>query len=280
MTKTMIVRNRVRLSTILIFLTIYTVLWGIPLLVLIFTGPISLLLVNRRIGEARTDSNRFNKTFPFAAYGETFGDFEHVFFHDRAIVQDVVTRVDRSLATTFNGPTFQERDIIDADGRLSARDSRTFLVSTVGTTDRGTAITLIMRTYESGPLHAVRWWIMLGGFVDADRKARFLLASPLTFWFWIIPYLRGNVNLLGRVTSIYNAAFNDMDILTVARGLHQSVFDAMVAVLEDNEIDTSDIKIQRAQVMNISISGGKVNMGNIVQGAMNKIAARVSGGQK
>ncbi len=29
--------------------------------------------------------------------------------------------------------------------------------------------------------------------------------------------------------------------------------------------------------MNINISGGKVNMGNVVQGAMNKIDAAVSG---
>jgi hypothetical protein len=72
-----------------------------------------------------------------------------------------------------------------------------------------------------------------------------------------------------------------MDALTQIRCLHEAVFDAMIAELEKNGVDTSDIKAQRMQVMNITVSGGKVNMGNIVQGAMNKIAAKViSGGVK
>jgi hypothetical protein len=51
----------------------------------------------------------------------------------------------------------------------------------------------------------------------------------------------------------------------------------MAEELERNGIDTSDIRVQRMQVMNISISGGKVNIGNVVQGAMNQIAAKVTG---
>ena len=42
-------------------------------------------------------------------------------------------------------------------------------------------------------------------------------------------------------------------------------------------VDTSDLKAQKLQSMNINISGGKVNMGNVVQGAMNKIGAAVKG---
>jgi hypothetical protein len=34
------------------------------------------------------------------------------------------------------------------------------------------------------------------------------------------------------------------------------------------------------QSMNINISGGKVNMGNVVQGAMNKISGAVKGAVK
>jgi hypothetical protein len=49
--------------------------------------------------------------------------------------------------------------------------------------------------------------------------------------------------------------------------------------LQQNRIDTSTIKAQRMQVMNISITGGRVNMGNVVQGAMNRVAATVRGAQ-
>jgi hypothetical protein len=54
----------------------------------------------------------------------------------------------------------------------------------------------------------------------------------------------------------------------------------MVVALEKNGIDTSDLKAQKMQSMNINISGGKVNMGNVVQGAMNKIGGAVKGAVK
>jgi hypothetical protein len=61
------------------------------------------------------------------------------------------------------------------------------------------------------------------------------------------------------------------------RSISETVFDAMVLVLDKNGIDTSDLKAQKLQTMNINITGGKVNMGNVVQGAMNKISGAVKG---
>lgn len=57
----------------------------------------------------------------------------------------------------------------------------------------------------------------------------------------------------------------------------EAVFDAMISELEKNDIDTSELKVQKMQTMNINISGGKVSMGNVVQGAMNKIGSAVKG---
>jgi len=76
---------------------------------------------------------------------------------------------------------------------------------------------------------------------------------------------------LNRVRTIYSGAYNDIDVGVQVRCLHEVVFDAMIAELEKNGIDTSDIKQQKIQMMNINISGGKVNMGNLVQGSSNKI---------
>ena len=77
--------------------------------------------------------------------------------------------------------------------------------------------------------------------------------------------------------TVYSSAYNDIDISTLVRSISETVFDAMVVALEKNGIDTSDLKAQKLQSMNINISGGKVNMGNVVQGAMNKISAAVKG---
>lgn len=84
-----------------------------------------------------------------------------------------------------------------------------------------------------------------------------LYLSLMTFGFWLIP-----LTIFGVITSAL---------------LRTDIFDAMVAALDKNGIDTSDLKAQNLQSMNINIPGGKVNMGNMVQDAMNKIGAAVSG---
>lgn len=116
--------------------------------------------------------------------------------------------------------------------------------------------------------------------MDHDKQFNFVAWSPLTIWFWIIPYLRKEYDVLSHIRTVYAAAYNDHDVVTQIRCLHDTVFNAMVSVLEGHDIDTSDIKAQRMQVMNISISGGRVNMGNVVQGAMNRVSWAVRGEQK
>ena len=41
----------------------------------------------------------------------------------------------------------------------------------------------------------------------------------------------------------------------------------MIAELKKNGIDTSELNLQKMQVANINIPGGKVKVGNLVQGA-------------
>ena len=53
--------------------------------------------------------------------------------------------------------------------------------------------------------------------------------------------------------------------MTDARSMHTLVFNALVDTLDKHGVDISDLKLQRAQVMNISISGGRTRFGNVVQ---------------
>ncbi len=51
----------------------------------------------------------------------------------------------------------------------------------------------------------------------------------------------------------------------------------MITEFERNDIDTSELKTQKAQVMNITVSGGKLKIGNILQGAANSFARQRKG---
>ncbi len=275
------VRNAVRIRSILVaggiyfFLAIST--FGLILIVLLVFGLMAHLICTREMEALRYGSNKFRKTFPFRFFGESFGDFQHVFYHDANLEGEIVATVERELKTRTPVGALAPITVTDVDPCLGSPEDRSFLMADSGRTRRGTTVTLILKLSRFGQMQSIRWWVLAGGYVDKDKHFNFVAYAPFTLLFWIIPYLRREYDVLSRIRTIYAAAYNDMDVVTQIRCLHEAVFGTMVEVLDKNGIDTSDIKAQRMQVMNISISGGRVNMGNVVQGAMNKVAATVRG---
>jgi hypothetical protein len=130
--------------------------------------------------------------------------------------------------------------------------------------DRGTTLTLILNQSSFGAVRSFEWRVIVSGYVDNDAKFKLIAYSRFTFFFWIAPYLKRETNLLSKVRTVYTSAYNDIDVSTQVRSISETVFDV-------------DLKAQKLQSMNINISGGKVNMDNVLQGAMNKISAAVKG---
>ena len=48
-------------------------------------------------------------------------------------------------------------------------------------------------------------------------------------------------------------------------------FNTLVETLDSFGIDTSDLKQQKANILNINVSGGQTSFGSVVQGAMNRV---------
>jgi hypothetical protein len=249
----------------------------IPLAILWF---IAQAICRQELENARNGPAQFKKNFPFRFYGEIFGDFQHVFYYREQLTQEIIGTTERELKSRTPVSALEPVKITDIDKNLSNAESREFLKAEAGQTRRGTKVTLLLALSQFGNVQSVRWWVLAGGYVDHDKQFNFVAFAPLTIWFWIIPYLRKEYDIVSHIRTVYAAAYNDIDVVTQVRCLHDSVFNAMVSVLESHDIDTSDIKAQRMQVMNIAISGGRVNMGNVVQGAMNRVAATVRGAQK
>lgn len=291
-------KNRIRIRTALLFSGLYAfaitflslevlpqTFWISPASSLLITLPllgvpivIAGLLLRRDVRRLSAGQHTFRRSFPFASFGQEYGDFEHVFFHDTDLSPTIVARLDRALSGL--GAPLKHVELIDQDSALRSPDPRRFHLAQMQDTARGTKVFLALRVTSNASVQSVRWWVLMGGYVSRNSRLIFLGLSPISIWFWIVPYLMGRVNLVDRVRRVYGSAYNDMDVVTAARAANQITIDTLVAVLEDNGIDTSDLKMQRAQVMNINVSGGKVSMGNVVQGAMNKVAATVSQGAK
>ena len=275
------VNNRIKKRSIAIaviahlYLAVFTL--GVSLVLLLIIGFITSTLLDKDINEAKSSANSFNKNFPFRYFGQVFGSFQHVFYNAFSIEKDIYAAIENELKAKTPITSLDAVAITDKDKDLNKSEQRSFIKGESSPTARGTAITLVLNQSNFGSMRSIEWRVLAGGYVDKNAKFNLIAYSLFTFFFWIAPYLRRETDLLSRVRTIYPGSYNDMDVSTQVRCLHEAVFDAMIAELEKNGIDTSELIVQKMQTMNINISGGKVNMGNVVQGAMNKIGGVAKG---
>ena len=78
--------------------------------------------------------------------------------------------------------------------------------------------------------------------------------------------MRGKYNVAANLCVIYGAFFENLDILTAERIVQKMALDDLIKVLDENGVDTSDLKLQRNQTLNINASGGQASFGSVVQG--------------
>jgi len=277
------IHNQIKKTTIAIAVIIHIVLalitFGLSLLLLFIVGFATLLLLNREISAASSRDNNFNKNYPFGYFGRPLGSFQYVFHHSYSIEKDIYSAIEADLKGKMPITSVKSVSIIDTDPALKNCEQRSFMKAESEPTSRGTAITLILNQSNFGSMRTIQWRILAGGYLDKNSTFKLIAYSIFTLFFWIGPYLRGEVDLLSRVRTISSGAYNELDVSTQVRCLHEVVFDAMIAELAKNGIDTSELKLQKMQMMNINISSGKVNMSNVVQGAMSKIGEVVKGTQ-
>ena len=270
------VKNQVKPRSIIIAIILHSLLaimtFGVSLLLLIITGLISNAFIKREINEASSDLNKFKKNFPFRHYGEIFASFQHVFFHKKIIENNIYMAIESELKSKTPIDALSTVKITDIDNDLTSSEDRIFIKAESGCTNRGTSITLVFYQSSFGYMQSISWQVLARGYIDRDKKFNLITYSLFSLIFWVIPYLKREHDLLSRVRTIYSGAYNDMDVITQIRCIHEAVFDAMINELEANDIDTSELRTQKIQAMNINISGGKVSMGNVVQGAMNKVS--------
>jgi len=275
------IKNHVKVRSVITalvvhaYLAVFTV--GISLVLLLIIGLITTSICRKEIDEAASNSNKFNKNYPFRYFGQPFGDFQHVFHHLENLEKKLHEAIENGLKSNTPIKTLEMVALTDIDKNLSSFEERKFIKAESGATTRGTTVTLILNQSSYGSMRSIQWRVLVGGYIDRDKKFNLIAYSIFTFFFWIVPYVKREHDLLSRVRTIYPGSYNDMDVVTQVRCLHQAVFDAMIEEFEKNNIDTTDLKAQKMQVMNINISGGKVNMGNIVQGAMNKVTSVAKG---
>lgn len=218
-------------------------------------------------------ADRFKVYGPFRSYGHPVAEFQHVFHYRENILAEMTDLMGERMTVNLGFPAFEPKEITDADNELTSPDARLFHIAQGNPNQRGTRLSLVLHTEVCEGTQSVKWWILMSGYVDKNRLLLYLALAPLTTPFRIVPFLKGDFNPLDKVEGHYSSTYNSLDIVTAARFLQETVFGALIDCLEKHGIDTSTLKQQRANVMNITVSGGQPSFGAVVQGAMNKVAA-------
>jgi hypothetical protein len=275
-----VVKNEIKISSVLVAVIVHSTLalmtLGLSLVILLVVGVITNGILGREIEQVSANASRFNRHLPFKYYGEVFGHFQHVFSHRERLDTRLYRAIEAALTTKTPIEQLKTVTIDDIDKGLNVPEQREFVIAEAGQTSRGTSFTVVIHQSSFGEMQSIQWQVLGGGFIDRNKKFKFLAYSMFSFLFWFPAYLKKESDLLSAVRTIYSGAYNDMDANTHIRCLHESVFDVMIKELDQHGVDTSSLTAQKVESMNISISGGKVSMGNIVQGAMNKVTNKAA----
>ena len=216
-----------------------------------------------------SDSQVFRRGQPFRGLGGLLTQFQHVYYSEKDLLSAVRLLASKKL--------LERREYTDQDPDLLEQERREFYIVRGEVSRRESVVSAIVHTRSQGEVQSVEWWILVQGFVDRNKRAYLLASSPLAWPLWVWRKIKQELDLSSTVRTVHPAFYNDLDVVTEARILHTLLFDSLVETLEDNGVDTSDLKQQRAQVMNISVSGGSAKFGNVVQAVKKARVANVGG---
>jgi hypothetical protein len=182
------VKNRIRIRSILIAVFVYIIVTiataGIGLAYALIAVIITTIICNKEIESVKSNSTKFKKTLPFKVFGSAFGDFQHVFHHTKSLEKDILDAIETTLKERTPIMSIVTINLTDIDKNIETPEKRNFILVDSGLTKRGTSITLIIKPSEFGRMQSIRWWVLVGGYIDKDKKFNFIAYSPLTLPFW------------------------------------------------------------------------------------------------
>jgi len=232
---------------------------------------LSYLFYRRDVNALSSEKSQFKKHAPFLPYGDIIVEFQHIFQHDKNVLDEVLTEIIQSVKQKTSLSTVEKIEFIDIDKKLSSNDKRVFHLGTGEPTIRGSQINTFLYHDQFGEMQNFQWWILVNNPIKRSKVIVFLAFSFISFPIRLISYLKGTYNIAAHLRNPYQAFYEDLDLIVQIRSIQEAIINSLVESLDARGIDTSDLKTQKAQNLNINVSGGKATFGNVMQGAMNTV---------
>jgi hypothetical protein len=217
-------------------------------------------------------SIEFSRSGAAQSLGVEYGSFHHVYHSRQPVNQTLKAMLSASLKEKLGCTELREISLRDVDRDLPGPETRTFAISFAPKTVRQSSPLLLYTFSSSAHVKSVRWWVIVGGLRDPNKVFWSYALAPLTVPFAVWPYLRREFDPLSGLMTVPPGFFNSVDVLNITREIQFVAFETLVEVLDSYGIDTSDLKNQKASILNVKVSGGKASFGAVIQGAMNKVS--------
>jgi hypothetical protein len=223
----------------------------------------------------------FSKASALAVLGEAWKSFHYVFECEKDIAETLLSRLTGDLQTKLGCSALKETDFKDIDGDLPETEVRGFRLSAAPGSIRKTRFNFLCAVSRTSNVHGLRWWVLVLGQRDPNKIFWRYALAPVTVPFVTFAYRRREFEPLHGLTSVDPGFFNSIDTLSRTREIEFVAYDSFVNTLESFGIDTTDLRAQRSNLLNINVSGdGRVSIGSVVQGAFNKLSGDTGGGGK
>ena len=214
-------------------------------------------------------SQKFKKISPFMHYGVTAKEFQHAFSFKRDISADIHERLSHACTESLTAESSEDVSFTDIDTNLKKSETDNFFVANYGYT-RDTLIRSALKLNNDRGVHIVRWWIFAQGKINPNKVLFMYAFSPLTAIFRVIPTIRMEYNALNSLQETYGGFYNTFAVGNKLISCEHVLFETYLSTLDSNGIDTADLRVQRAQMLNVTISGGSNTIGNIMQSVSSK----------
>lgn len=235
-----------------------------------------ILILKAELRQSRS-AVEFSRSGAINALGVEWVSFQHVFFSADDVLGAYRIALSDSLKSKLDCSGLDEIILKDVDREFGSSEVRTFWQSVSHETIRKTGFRLLCAFSRTINIQSVRLWILVSGVRDPNKLFWRYVFSPFTSPMVILPYLKRRYNPLSDLTTIHPGLFNEIDILNQTRAIQYIAFETLVEVLDSFGVDTSDLKQQKGNVMQINVKGGQANFGSVVQGALNKVAGSIRG---
>jgi hypothetical protein len=235
-----------------------------------------MFIANQMIAGAesrQTQENtlEFSKYHPATVFGEEWKRFFHVFRSPESIHQEIIQRMTEALVTQLGCEPLKDTTVTDIDRDLPRPETRVFNVGIAPKTSRDSRFHFMCSLSRNLRITCVRWWVYVLGQRDPNKVFWRYALAPVQVPFVCLAYRRREFEPLHGLTSVDPGFFNQVDIATRTREIEFIAFETLIETLEAHGIDTSDLKLARANALTINVSGqGNASIGNIMQGAFGR----------